>query len=76
MKMTNKNFLSGSWEDFETWIRAKVGGDITWKVRPRDTRVNRMVVAESILQALDRNHGEFPSSGNLFLEIQKDEGNS
>jgi hypothetical protein len=38
IEMEDKDFLSGSWEDFETWIKAKVGGEISWKIRPRDTR--------------------------------------
>jgi len=73
MEMANKNFLSGTWQDFETWIEEKVGGEISWKVRPKDTKVNRMIVAESILETLERNHGEFPPSGNLFLELERDE---
>ncbi len=74
--MTSKNFLSGTWEEFEVWVKTKVGGEISWKIRPRDTTVNRMIVAESILDTLDRNGGEFPQSGNLFLELERDEGNS
>ena len=74
--MADKNFLSGTWEQFEGWIKAKVGGEISWKVRPRDTKVNRMIVAESILGTLDRNGGEFPRSGNPFLELERDEGSS
>lgn len=58
----HRNMLRGYLATLERW--------------PRDTRVNRMVGAESILQALDRNTGKFPSSGNLFLELEKDEGNS
>lgn len=73
MEMTKRNFLSGTWEDFEAWIRAKVGGEISWKVRPGDTKVNRMIVAQSILEALERNGGEFPCSGNPFLELERDE---
>ena len=76
VKMVNKNFLSGTWEQFEVWIKTKIGGEISWKVRPRDTKVNRMIVAESVLDTLDRNGGEFPQSGNLFLELERDEGSS
>ncbi|MCK5551643.1 MAG: hypothetical protein KAJ09_00770 [Deltaproteobacteria bacterium] len=71
--MEDKDFLSGSWEDFETWIKAKVGGEISWKIRPRDTRVNRQVVAKSIIETLERNRGRFPPSGNLFLELERNE---
>ncbi|MFX0197785.1 MAG: hypothetical protein ACFFCW_16820 [Candidatus Hodarchaeota archaeon] len=73
--MTNENFLSGTWEDFENWIRAKVGGEISWKVRPKDTRANRMIVAESILETLEQNSGEFPPLGNIFIELKRDEEN-
>lgn len=74
--MTNRNFLSGSWQDFEAWIKAKVEGEISWKVRPKDTKVNRMIVAVSILKTLERNHGEFPPSGNAFIEIARGAQNS
>jgi hypothetical protein len=76
VKMANKNFLSGTWEEFEGWVKTKIGGEISWKVRPRDTKVNRMIVAESVLDTLDRNGGEFPPSGNLFLELERDESSS
>jgi hypothetical protein len=65
-----------AWDQFEGWIRTKIGGEISWKVRPRDTKVNRMIVAESVLYPLDRNGGEFPPSGNLFLELERDEDSS
>lgn len=74
--MTNGNFLSKTWEDFEAWIEEKVGGEISWKVRPKDTKVNRMIVAESILKTLERNSGEFPPSGNAFIEVARDEQDS
>jgi len=74
--MGGKNFLSGTWEQFEGWIKTKIGGEISWKVRPRDTKVNRMVVAESVLDTLNRNGGEFPASGNFFLEPERDEDSS
>ncbi|NIS63517.1 MAG: hypothetical protein GTO13_23375 [Proteobacteria bacterium] len=31
----------------------KVGGEISWRVRPRDTKANRMIVAESLLDTLN-----------------------
>ena len=76
VKMASKNFLLGPWEEFEVWVKTKVDGEISWKVSPRDTKVNRMIVAESVLDTLDRNGGEFPPSGNLFLELERDEGSS
>lgn len=74
--MEDKNFLSGTWRDFEAWIKAKVGGEISWKVRPRDTRVNRMIVVESILTTLERNRGKFPASGNIFIRLEEDKQGS
>ncbi|MFB0508676.1 MAG: hypothetical protein ACETWT_18300 [Thermodesulfobacteriota bacterium] len=68
--MTEGNFLSNTWEDFEAWIKEKVGGEICWKVRPEDTKVNRMIVAMSVLTALEGNCGAFPPSGNAFIELQ------
>lgn len=76
IEMRDRNFLSKPWDDFETWIREKVGGEISWKVRPRDTKVNRMKVAMSILKTLERNGGEFPSTGNPFLSLERSEKDS
>jgi hypothetical protein len=71
--MEDQDFLSGSWEDFETWIKAKVGGEISWKIRPRDTRVNRRWWPRASSRPLERNRGRFPPSGNLFLELERNE---
>jgi len=73
--MTDKDIFPESWEDFESWIKAKVGGEISWKIRPRDTRGNRQVVAESIIETIEKNDGRFPPSGNLFLELEDDREN-
>jgi len=73
--MKDTNFLPESWEAFESWIKAKVGGEISWKIRPRDTMINRQVVAESIIETIEKNGGAFPSSGNLFLELEDDKEN-
>jgi len=74
--MANKNFLSETWEEFEGWVKTKVGGEISWKIRPRDTKVNKMIVAESVLDTFNRYRGEFPPSGNLLLELERDEDSS
>jgi hypothetical protein len=74
--MGNKNFLSTNWGDFEAWIKEKVGGEISWKVKPRDTKVNRMKVAMSILDTIKRNDGEFPPSENPFIEPIREERES
>ncbi len=71
--MAEKDFLSGNWADFESWIKIKVGGDITWKIRPRDTIVNRRAVAESVVKTIENNGGRFPTSGNIFLELEDSE---
>jgi hypothetical protein len=76
VKMKKKNFLSGTWNEFEDWIKTKVGGEISWKVRPWDTKGNRMIVAESVFDAINRNGGEFPPSGNSFLELERDKDSS
>jgi hypothetical protein len=60
-------YLEGSWEEFETWIREKAGSDFRWKVRPKDTRSNREMVAEFILADIRRRNGGFPV-GNAFIE--------
>jgi hypothetical protein len=31
------------------------------------------VVAKSIIETLERNRGRFPPSGNLFLELERNE---
>jgi len=72
--MTQIDALPEKWEDFESWIRSKVGGPFLWKIRPRDTKLNRKVVAESILETIEEHGGEFPPSGNLFLELDDKEG--
>jgi hypothetical protein len=74
MGMTKRNFLSNRWEDFEAWIKEKVGGEICWKARLKDTKVNRMIVAMSILETLELNYGAFPASGNAFIELQSGVG--
>jgi hypothetical protein len=48
-----------------------VGGEISWNVRPRDTKVNRMKVAMSILEILESNGGESPPSGNPFVKLER-----
>ena len=73
MEMAERNFLAKNWEDFEAWIEEKIEGEISWKVKPRDTKVNRMIVAMSILDTIERNGGKFPPSGNPFIEVIKEE---
>jgi hypothetical protein len=69
MEMASGNFLGKDWEHFEAWIREKGGGEISWKLRPRNTKMNRMVVAMSILKSLEQNGGKFPPAGIAFIKI-------
>ncbi|NIM99306.1 MAG: hypothetical protein GTO24_14880 [candidate division Zixibacteria bacterium] len=73
--MKERDSFEESWEDFESWIKATVGGEISWKIRPRDTMTNRQLIAESIIETIQENGGKFPPSGNLFLEFEDDKGN-
>ncbi len=73
--MKERDSFEESWEDFESWIKAAVGGEISWKIRPRDTMTNRQLIAESIIETIQENGGQFPPSGNLFLELEDDKGN-
>lgn len=47
-------YLYGAWEEFEEWIREKIGLDFRWCVRPRDTVTNREMVANLILNDIER----------------------
>ena len=59
--------LTGTWEEFETWIRDAIGADFGWKIRPRDTRENREMIADLIGSALKHNNGVFPQD-DVFVE--------
>ena len=59
--------LTGTWEEFETWIRATIGSDFGWKIRPRDTRANREMIADLIRSAMLRNNAVFPQN-DAFIE--------
>ena len=67
--MTDEEVLSGTWKDFETWIREEVGSDFTWKIMPLDIKVNRLTVMESIIRTIKENDGTFPPKGNTFIEL-------
>jgi hypothetical protein len=69
--MSEETHITGSWQHFEAWIKDKVGGDFYWKVRPRDTETNRMIVADSVVDVIDKNNGNFPPSGNTFIEPEE-----
>lgn len=62
--------LEGTWEEFENWIKGTIESDFTWRVRPRDTRENREMVASVILKDIKRNDGVFPET-NAFVKRTK-----
>ena len=53
--------------DFEFWIRSRLGSEFRWSARPRDTRENRQMVADSIVDSIEKNNGSFPQR-NAFIE--------
>jgi len=59
--------LTGTWEEFEAWIKETVGSDFNWRVRPQDNATNREMVASLILDGIKRNNGIFPEK-NTFIE--------
>ncbi len=67
--MTDEEVLSGTWKEFETWIREQVGSDFIWKIRPLDIKTNRLAVMESILRTIKENDGTFPPKGNTFIDL-------
>lgn len=65
--MDMSELLTGNREEFDAWIRDTIGGDFRWKIRPRDTPSNRMMVAELISSDIESGGGVFPGS-NAFIE--------
>ena len=61
------NYLDGSWEKFEQWIRNTIGSDFCWRVRPMDKRSNRQMIAERVQDNIKENNGIFPEK-NAFIE--------
>jgi hypothetical protein len=64
---TLDNYLKGSWEKFEQWIRNTIGSDFRWRVRPMDKQSNRKMVADLVLNDIKENNGVFPDK-NSFIE--------
>ena len=52
-----KKHLTGTWEEFEAWIKETIGSDFRWRVRPQDTPTNREMVASLVLDGIKRNDG-------------------
>ena len=72
--MTDEEVLSGTWKEFETWIRDHVGSSFVWKIRPLDIKANRQAVMESILRTIKENNGTFPLKGDTFIELTSHRG--
>ena len=69
--MSEAKILDCSWKEFEELIRQAIGSDFLWKIRPRDTQVNRQTVMESVERMVGNNNGSFPDGGNIFIEPEK-----
>ncbi len=61
------NYLDGSWEEFEQWIRNTIGSNFRWRVRPMDKRADRQMIAELVENDIKENNGVFPEK-NTFIE--------
>jgi hypothetical protein len=69
--MLEGKILDCSWKEFEELIKEAIGSDFLWKIRPRDTHLNRQAVMESIERMAGNNNGSFPDGGNIFIEPEK-----
>jgi hypothetical protein len=66
--MVDDTVLSCSWDEFEDWIRQKINGDFSWKLRPIDSENSREIIVESIELSIRNNDGTFPEKGDMFIE--------
>ncbi|MEE8597372.1 MAG: hypothetical protein V3T09_06155 [bacterium] len=66
--MVDDTVLSGSWDEFEEWIRQKINGDFSWKIRLLDSKYSRGAIIESIERSIRNNNGTFPEKGDMFIE--------
>lgn len=66
--MVDDIVLSGSWDEFEEWIRQKINGDFSWKIRLLDSKYSRGAIIESIERSIRNNNGTFPEKGDMFIE--------
>jgi len=60
------NYLDGSWEKFEQWIRNTIGSDFCWHVRPMDNRSNRQMIAKLVQNDIKENNGVFPEKNTCI----------
>jgi hypothetical protein len=66
--MVGKDNFSCSWDEFEDWIRKRISGDFSWKIRPMDSQQSREFIVESIETAIRDNNGVFPQTGFTLIE--------
>jgi len=60
------NYLDGSWEKFEQWIRNTIGSDFRWRIRPMDKRANRQMVIDLVQKEIEKNDGVFPENNSIY----------
>ena len=65
--MIREKIRDCGWNEFERMTRERIGSDFTWRVRLRDTPINRVCIMESVLTAMVENYGAFPAEGNRFI---------
>ncbi len=65
------NYLDGSWELFEQWIRNTIGSDFCWRVRPMDKRSNRVMIAKLVQNDIKDNDGIFQKPIRSLNENEK-----
>jgi hypothetical protein len=68
MMMMKENILSCSWDEFEDWIRKRINGAFSWKIRPLDSTQSREFIVESIETVIRDNNGVFPETGFTVIE--------
>ncbi len=62
-----EDYLNGTWEEFENWIKGTIESDFSRRVRPLDSPLKREMVATSILDDIKRNNDVFPER-NAFIQ--------
>jgi hypothetical protein len=66
---TLEKHLTGTWEEFEAWIRETIGADYHWRVRPQHNATSREMVASLVLHGIKRSDGVFPHSNAFIARI-------
>ena len=62
--------LTGSFEEFESWIRTTIGGDFEWNNRLEDSVAARRMIASLVENLMARNDGVFPED-SYFIRRRK-----